>query len=108
LCWRIETQPKYESSYDRSTLIVSITDFAQLGIRHYKRGAARPTKSIDFPRQHISTIDGVPVARKIIVRSIRRGTETTADVEEIVLNPQLPNSLFSTTALEVNRDIPDL
>jgi len=104
----IEATPTYESGYLRAEFVISRRDFAQLRTRYYKKNSEMPTKEILFPRASIENVDGIPVARHIIVKAGNRRTETHAHVEQILMNPDLPNALFSATALEVDRRIPGL
>jgi hypothetical protein len=104
----IDTSPTYPTAYTRIEFIIAVADSAQLAGRYYKKNSDVPSKEILFPRDSIELVAGIPVARHTIVRNRNRRTETHAHVERIVMNPELPNSLFSTSALEVDRRIPGL
>jgi len=104
----IRARPRFDSGYARVDFFVARSDFAILEIRYYKRGSPEPFKVLTAPRAHTEQVDGHVLPTRMVVRNHARSTETEVRIEQLAVNPDLDDSLFTSTAMEVGRPIPGL
>jgi hypothetical protein len=98
--------PQYDSSYASLDFYISQLDHAILEVRYFRKGCDEPCKVQKVPRAMILKRDGFLIPTRIEVEDFRRRSVTTVEFEEIRVNPEIRDSLFSTVALESGRDIP--
>ena len=105
--WVVVTAPRYEDSgYVRVDYVVAKQDFAILAQRHYRAGADKPFKLIEAPREHMRMIEGRIVPMRIRMTDHKHGTRTDLEILALRVNPELPNSLFTTRALAQEQRLP--
>lgn len=102
----IRTRPRGESAYHLTEFSVSPTDFAILRVRYFDHGGDHPIKILDAPREAMREVDGHVLPTLVTMQDLRRRTQTEATFEEILVNPELDDSLFTGVALESGRRIP--
>lgn len=104
----IAARPRLASGYDRIEFIIAVSDYALLESRYYKKGARRPFRVVEAPRNSMTTFDGHVLPKRIVVRSLEAGTETEIRVEQLAVNPDLDDRLFTAKSLEYGPPIPGL
>jgi hypothetical protein len=106
--YRIEAIPVYESGYAHLEYLVAKSDFTNLGIRYFKKEMDEPFKELRVLRESIKKYDDVLIGTHAYVRDYRKNSETHVYLDRIVLDPELENSLFSSSSLDSNRKIPGI
>lgn len=104
--WLVIATPHAPSGYERVEHAVARRDYAILATRYFKRGADVAYKSLSMDRTRMVERGACRVPTRIRVEDAQRGTSTTLDVGSLTLNADLPDDLFSMTALETKRPIP--
>lgn len=104
----VEGRPRFVSAYERVEFFVAESDDSILETRYYKRGAARPFKIIRVPRARIQRFGDHLLPTFLEVENLSRGTRTVVRIHELSVNPDLDDSLFTASAIEVGRPIPGL
>jgi hypothetical protein len=104
----VEGRPRFDSAYARVEFFIADADTAILETRYYKRGAGRPFKILHAPREATRTIAAHSLPTHLLVEDLARRTETEVWIEQLAVNPELDDGLFTSAALEVGRPIPGL
>ena len=105
--WVVVTKPRYaESGYDRVDYLIARSDYAIIEQRHYKGGAEEPFKVIQAPRAYMKQVGGRIVPMRIRMDDHRYGTHTDVEILRLQVNPELPDSLFTTRELARLRRLP--
>ena len=104
----LEGRPWFDSAYARVEFFVAISDGAILETRYYKRGAERPFKLLHAPRAETRRLAGHSLPTHLLVENLVRRTVTEVWIEQLAVNPDLEDSLFTASAIEVGRPIPGL
>ena len=104
----VESRPRFDSAYTRVEFFIAGSDMAILETRYYKRDAERPFKILHAPRETTRTFAGHPLPTYLRVEDLARRTETEVWIEQLTVNPELDDGLFTGAALEVGRPIPGL
>ena len=105
--WVVVTRPRYsDSGYDRVDYLIARSDFAIIEQRHYRGGAEEPFKVIQAPRAHMKMVEGRIVPMRIRMDDHRYGTHTEVEILKLQVNPELPDTLFTTRALARQRRLP--
>jgi hypothetical protein len=92
--------------YERTETWVARTDDAILRVVFFKSGSSEPFKIIETPRGALLSERGNIIPRRILVTNLRARTETEIFVDELELNAKTDDSVFTTTTLVVERDVP--
>ena len=99
--------PKYDSGYALGEFAIATSDYAILRIRYFKeRGSVEPFKVLRAPRARMSRIDGHTIPLWMEVTDLRRRTTTEVRVEQLDVNPVLPDELFTAVSLQLRKRIP--
>lgn len=107
--WVVTTAPRYaESGYGRVDYLIAKSDYAILEQRHYRVGAEDAFKVIEAPRSHMRMLQDRIVPMRIIMTDHNHGTHTEVEILGLVVNPELPDSLFTTSALSREQRLPPL
>lgn len=106
--YAIRCKPRYESGHEYAIYYVAELDHAILEVRYFRRGRDGPVKIQRVPRDRMIAIDDHIVPTQMWVENQIRDTVTEVRFSQIRINPSLPDSLFSKSALEVGRRIPFL
>jgi len=107
--YRVSVQPIYDSAYFRMDYLIAARDFTNLGIRYFKESAQEPFKELVVPRETIKEFrEGLLLGVHAYVRDYRRKTETHVYLDNVVVDPPLKDSLFSTTSLHLDRKVPGI
>jgi hypothetical protein len=104
----IAALPRFDSAYERVVFHVARTDVAILETRYFKRNTAEAFKVIRAPRAHTALLNGHTLPTLITVENRTRGTQTEVRIENISVNPDLEDGLFTSASVEVGRPIPGL
>lgn len=107
--WVVRTAPRYvESGYGRVDYLIAKSDYAILEQRHYRVGAEDAFKVIEAPRSHMRMVEDRIVPMRILMTDHNHGTHTEVEILGLVVNPDLPDSLFTTRALSREQRLPPL
>jgi hypothetical protein len=104
----VEGLPRFDSAYARVEFFIAGSDMAILETRYYKRDAERPFKILHAPRETTRAFAGHLLPTYLRVENLARRTETEVWIEQLSVNPDLDDGLFTGAALEVGRPIPGL
>ena len=104
----VSSRPVYGSGYDRVEYAVAKSDGAILETRYFKRGAEQPFKLIVTPRAHTEERKGHVIPMRIHAINRELGTRTDVVIEKLVVDPELPDQLFTVRSLSQERRFPDL
>ena len=104
----VEGRPRFDSVYERVVFFVAESDTSILETRYYKRGADHPFKIIRAPRANTRRFGEHVLPTYLVVENLARGTWTEVWIHELVVNPELEDSLFTASSIEVGRPIPGL
>ncbi len=104
----VEGRPRFASAYERVEFFVAESDASILETRLYKRGAERPFKVTRTPRAQMRRFGERVLPTFLEVENLSRGTRTEVRIRELTVDPELDDSLFTATAIEMGRPIPGL
>jgi hypothetical protein len=104
--WIVVARPRESASYERVEHTIAMRDAAILATRYFKRGIPAATKLLRMARTGIVERGACRVPTRIVVEDAQRGTSTRMEVASLTLDADLPDDLFSMTALETKRAIP--
>ena len=108
IAYAIRCEPRYDSGHTHAIYYVARSDHAILEVRYFRKNRTEPVKVQRVPRDKMMTIQDHIVPTQIWVENLLRHTETEVRFSQIRINPELEDSLFSKSALEVGRRIPFL
>ncbi len=103
----VALHPLYSSAYDRVDYFVARSDFAILQARYYRRGAVEPYKFATAKRDWMVQYPDHVLPRRMDFVDRDLGTETTIRFVDREVDPELPQSRFSTLSLEKRRRLSD-
>jgi hypothetical protein len=103
--WEIGAAPRDPSRYQRVVYLVAASDHLLLRSAFFRGGAEQPFRTIESPRRSARAGDGHVLPTLLLVRDRLRGTTTEARFEQLEINPELSDSLFSAVALEAGRRV---
>ena len=101
----VEVKPVYESAYDRLAYLIAKQDFSNLSIRYFKKNAQKPSKELVTPRQDIQRFGDVLLGTHAYVKNFARKTETHIYLENVLVDPDLDDKLFTQGALSADKKI---
>jgi len=104
----VAARPRFETGYEWVELSLAASDLSLLLGRYFKRGADEPHKILRVPRAGIRDFDGRALPTHLLVENLARGTVTEVWVHDLAVNPEIEDSLFTATSIEVGRPIPGL
>lgn len=104
----IAVRPRFDSAFDVTEFYIAKSDFAILEIRYYKGDFERLAKILHTPRSGTRMIGGHVLATVMRMENLFRRTETAVRFEQITVDPDLDEGLFTSSALEGGRPIPGL
>ena len=100
----VALQPLYDASgYDRVDFFVARSDYAILQIRYYRRGALEPYKFAHAKREWMERYGSHVLPRRMDFIDRDLGTQTTVRFLDRSIDPDIPQSRFSTLSLEKRR-----
>jgi hypothetical protein len=100
----VVTHPKRDEPQARVSFLVALSDDAILRVEHGLGGEIR--RRLEMPRASILERGTLRIPSRIDVSDLRRGTRTTLEIRDIVVDPELDDRLFSVVTLETGRTIP--
>jgi hypothetical protein len=103
----VGAKPARVSTYSRLEFTVATRDSAILLTRYFKGDASEPYKLVRIPRAGLREIGGALIPTRISVQNFSTRTETEVFVEDVEVGMDLDDTLFTTNALAVERDIPE-
>ena len=95
----VSARPRRSGGYDRTEFVVALPDAALLETRYFSRSSEKPFKIVRFPRGALHEEAGASVPTSILVENFRKNTETEVTVDDLEINPELDDRLFTTDAL---------
>lgn len=104
----LTTLPRFDAGYERLEFWIAVRDDAILETRTFKRGSPDPDRSVRMPRPSMVRIGGHSLPTRMTVENRARGTRTEVRIEDLVVDPGLDDTLFTSAAIEVGRPIPGL
>ena len=105
---RLEAGYGLEAGYDRAEFWIAVADEVILETRTFKHGSAEPIRVVRTPRAGIVRLGGHDLPTRMHVENPARGTRTDVRIEDLVVDPDLDDALFTSAAIEVGRPIPGL
>jgi hypothetical protein len=106
--WIVTAKPHVPMGYEHVEHTIAERDYAILATRYFKRGAATAYKRLEMDRARMIERGACRVPARILVKDAQRGTSTVLDVTALTLDAQLPDDLFSMTALDTKRPVPGI
>lgn len=103
----VVAKPARISTYSRVEFTVAARDSAILLTRYFKGDASEPFKVVRVPRSGLREIGGALIPTRISVQNFSTRTETEVFVEDVEVGMDLDDTLFTTNALAVEREIPE-
>ncbi len=93
-CWKLEAleTPSNDSDYPRVILYVRKSDYLPLAMEFYTHNNMHE-KTMIF--ENIEVVEGIPTAKKMIMRDLTKGSETVMTVKEITYHWTPPKGFFS-------------
>jgi hypothetical protein len=104
--FEIRAAPVRETSYDRVTFVVAVSDDAILETRYYREPQAEPLRVVSTPREFMVAQKGHVLPTRLRVRYPSRGTTTEVVIHGLTVDPDLDPQLFSLKTLEQKRRLP--
>jgi hypothetical protein len=106
--YEILATPRQSSRYQRVEFSVARSDFLLLRSAFFRGDAEAPFRTIDSQRHSALTSEGHVLPTVLLVRNQLRGTTTEARFDDLEVNPELSDSLFTSVALEAGRSVPGI
>jgi hypothetical protein len=104
----VSATPRYPSGYARVEFWIARSDAAILETRYFKQDAGSPYKVIHAPREDTLQLGGHALPTRILVENHARGTQTEVQVDQLSIDADLDDAIFSAAAVEIGRPIPGL
>ncbi|MEE8167060.1 MAG: outer membrane lipoprotein-sorting protein [Myxococcota bacterium] len=92
-------------SHARVVFVVARSDAAILETRYFKRGQDTPYRLISSPRGEMVARDGHVLPTRLTVYNRIRGTSTEVTFDDLRVNPNIDDRLFTVTMLERDRKL---
>lgn len=106
--YEIRCEPNYESGHKHAIYYVAKADNAILEIRYFRDSQDGPIKIQRTPRERMISLNGRIVPTLMWVEDPVRNRRTEVQFSEIRINPEIKDSLFTSSSLELGRPIPFL
>jgi hypothetical protein len=103
LVYRVRARPRRSQFYAHLDFWVARADRALLATRYFKRGAEKPFRTLEAPREQMVERGGHVLPTWLMVRNTLRGTSTEIRITDLEVNPEIDERLFSITTLEQQR-----
>jgi hypothetical protein len=104
----VRGRPRGAINYDRIVFAVSRLDGAILETRYFKRNREHPYRVIWAPRSKMVEVDGHVFPTRLTVRNHDRATTTEVTFENLSINPEISDHVFSIGTLEQGRKLPSV
>jgi hypothetical protein len=104
--WLVPATPRRSYNYTAVEFVVAQRDYALLETRYFKRGSEQPFRSITASRDDLLVSEGRIVPTRLRVENRDRGTVTAVRLEQLQIDPEIDDRLFSIQALEAQRPLP--
>ncbi len=105
--YRIGGTPARAGIYARIEFDVAQSDGAILATRYYKRGDARPYRTLEAPRSAMVEQAGHVLPTRLLARDVRRGTPTEVQVTGLRVGAAISDRIFTVATLERERKLPE-
>jgi hypothetical protein len=105
---RIRMEPRFDAPYSSVEYVIAESDRAILATDYRKRSSERAYKRMSMPRARIVSGERCAVPTLIRVEDDQRGTRTELVISELRTDAPIDDSLFTTAALEMRRDVPGI
>jgi hypothetical protein len=102
----IRARSRRDFSYSHVVFHVARGDGAILLATYFKSGTELPFRLIEAPRPFMVERRGHVLPTRLIVRNRLRGTTTRVEFEELKVDPPIDPHIFSSTTLDLQRDLP--
>ncbi len=106
--YAIRCKPRYDSGHSYAVYVVAESDQAILEVRYYRGDSNPPFKIQKVPRALMMNHGEFIVPTRMSVENRNSGTATEVRFSQIRINPEVDDSLFTRSALEIGRPIPFL
>ena len=103
----IRARSRRDFSYSEVLFVIAQSDAAILEIRYFKEGKSEPYRAVSSPRRFMVEQDGHVLPTRMTVHNHVRGTTTEVIFDDLKVNPQIDESVFSLVTLEQERKLPD-
>ncbi len=95
--YAVSVAPRFEAGYDRALFTIAVRDRALLGIDQYSVGSL--VRSIRTRRNWLEEVKGHVLPQRIVVGDGKGRGTTEVVVSDRVVDPEIPEQLFSTSYL---------
>ncbi|MED5263271.1 MAG: outer membrane lipoprotein-sorting protein [Myxococcota bacterium] len=102
--YRIGARPVRATSYAEIVFFIAKSDASILQADYYKRRAETPYRTLRVDRSSMVRLDGHTLATRLTIENRTRGTRTQVTFEDLRVNPDIDDRLFSVRTLEQRRD----
>jgi len=102
--YRIGARPVRATSYAEVVFFIAKSDASILQADYYKRRAETPYRTLRVHRSSMVRLDGHTLATQLTIENHARGTRTEVTFENLEVNPEIDDRLFSVRTLEQRRD----
>lgn len=103
--YRIHARPVEKLTYNAVDYLIAASDLALLEMRYYKKRFEGAFRIITARRPELRLERGHIVPTRLTVKNLSRNTTTTASFENLVIDPEIDDRLFSVTILERNPEL---
>ena len=94
-------------NHARVEFVVAVADMAILETRFFKRNQDEPFRVVSAPRAAMVERDGHVIPTRLTVENRIRGTSTDVLINDLEINPEIDDHLFSIGTLEHGRRLHD-
>lgn len=107
--WIVDARPKEGlSGYDRVRFVIARSDALLLETLGFRDGLTEPFKTLIADREQVLRQEGHVLPTRLTVTNKLRETRTEVRFQQLQINPQLSDQLFTSLALEAGRKVPGL
>ena len=102
----IDAYPKRSTSFAKARFIVAEVDSVILVTEYFKRSTDTPFRLVEIQRDSVRAEAGHSIPTRFVVKNFSRATRTSVELRDLIVNPQIDQSLFSIKTLSSERRLP--
>jgi len=103
--YRIHARPIERLTYTAVDYFIAASDLALLEMHYYTKRFEGAFRTITTRREELRLEHGHIVPTRLTVANLSRNTTTTASFQNLVIDPEIDDRLFSVTILERNPEL---
>ena len=104
--YAIRVKPLRDSTYRVAIFTIALSDHVILEARYFKRGTGAAYRVMTASRTDMYRDQGHVLPRRLVVRNLSKGTTTEVTFQDLEINPEIDDRIFSIRTLEQQKDIP--